>query len=101
MFMIMCFEEHLRTTASVRCYFDTTNLKHYGFCSTHSLKILVSDRKLKIKKNLKNVNLKKKKQTKKQKKKLFYNSHVHYVYVMFYYEIQWPYHNFKSENLCF
>ena len=30
-----------------------------------------------------------------------YISYNVYVYEMFYYEILWIYHNFKSENLCF
>ena len=31
--------------ASIRCYFDTTILKQSGFCTTYSLKIVVSERK--------------------------------------------------------
>ena len=50
--MITFFEEHLRTAASVLCYFDTINLKQSGFCTTYSFKILVSERK--HRNNLKN-----------------------------------------------
>ena len=46
-FKITCFEEHLQTAASmIRCYFDTINLKQSGFCTTYSLKILVSEGKI-------------------------------------------------------
>ena len=44
---ITCFEEHLQTAASIRSYFDTINLKQSGFCTTSSLKILISERKYK------------------------------------------------------
>ena len=73
-FKIICFEEHLWMAASIRCYFDTMNLKRSGFCAIYSFKILVSEQKYKD--NLKNMNLKK-------KRKLFYNSHMYYVYVTF------------------
>ena len=53
-----CFEEHLRTAASMRCYFDMINLKQSGFCTTYSLKTLVSERK--YKNNLKNREFQKK-----------------------------------------
>ena len=76
-------------TASIRCYFDTVNLKQSGFCATYSFKILVSEQK--HKNNLKN--------RESRKKKIFYNSHIYNVYKMFYYEIQWFYQDFKSEYL--
>ena len=51
-FKITCFEEHLRPATSIRCYFDTINLKQSGFCTTYYFKIFVRERKYKI--NLKN-----------------------------------------------
>ena len=42
-FTITCFKEQLWTAASIRCYFDTTNLNQSGFCTTYSFKILVSE----------------------------------------------------------
>ena len=51
-FTITCFEEHLGTAASIRCYFDKVSLRQSGFCATCSFKILVSERK--CKNNLKN-----------------------------------------------
>ena len=92
-FKITCFEEYLRTAASIRCYFDTINLKQSGFCTTYSFKILVSERK-RTKIISKIVNHKK-------KKKLKFSYTVYNIYVMFYYEIPWFYQDFKSENLCF
>ena len=62
-FHITCFEEHLQTDASIRCYFDTINRKQSGFCTTYYFKIFVLERK---KKNLKN----------RESQKNFYNSHV-------------------------
>ena len=44
---ITCFGEHLQTAASIRSYFDTINLEQSGFCTTSSLKILISERKYK------------------------------------------------------
>ena len=52
-FEINCFEEHLRTAASIRCFFDRINLKQSGFCTTYTFEILVS--KEKYKNNLKNL----------------------------------------------
>ena len=46
-FKTICFKEHLRTAASMRCYFDTINLKQSGFCTNYYFKILVSERKYK------------------------------------------------------
>ena len=51
-FKITCFEEHLRTAASIRYYFDTINLTQSDFCTAYSFKIHVSERK--YKNNLKN-----------------------------------------------
>ena len=51
-FKIKCLEEHLRTAAYIRRYFDTINLKQSGFGTTYSFKILVSERK--YENNLKN-----------------------------------------------
>ena len=45
-----CFEEHLQTAASIRCYFDTTNQKQSGFCTTYSFKILALSEIMKISK---------------------------------------------------
>ena len=56
-FKINCFEEHLRTAASIGCYFDTINLMQSGFCATYSFEIPVSERKYKY--NLKNCESKK------------------------------------------
>ena len=50
-FKITSFEEHLRTDASIRCYFHTINLKQPGCGTTCSFKILLS--KQKYKNNLK------------------------------------------------
>ena len=89
-FKITCFEEHLLTTASIRCYFDTVSLKQSGLYTTYSFKILFSERK--HRNNLKNYGY---------EKNILYNSHKYNVYVMFYYEILWFYLDFKSENLSF
>ena len=88
-FKITCFEKHLRTAASIRCYLDAINLKQSGFCTTCSFKVLVLEQK--YKNNLKN---------RASQKNIFYNSHI-CVYVMSYYEIPWFYQDFKSENLFF
>ena len=56
------------------------------------MKILVSEQK--YKKNLKNCESQKRK-----KKHILYNSHICYIYLMFYYKIPWFYQDFKSENL--
>ena len=58
-FKITCFEDHLRTAASIRCYFDTIDLKQSGFCTANSFKILVFERK--YKNTLKNRDSQKKK----------------------------------------
>ena len=50
----------IRTAASIKCYFDTINLKQSYFCTTYSFKILVSERNIKIISKI--VNLKKKKE---------------------------------------
>ena len=60
-FKVTCFEEHLQTAASVRCYFNTINQQQSGFCMTYSFKILVSERKY----NLENCEYQKKKKKKK------------------------------------
>ena len=44
-FKIICFEENLRTAASIRCYFDTIILKQSAFCTTYLFQILVSEQK--------------------------------------------------------
>ena len=62
-FKITCFEEHLRTAASIRCSFDTINLKQCGFCTTYFLKILFVERKYKN-------NLKTRESQKKKKRKI-------------------------------
>ena len=77
---VICFEEHLRMAASIRCYFDMINLKQSGFCTAYFWKFLQNKN---IKTISKTMNLKKKK----KKKKKICDSHMHvYVYVMFYYE---------------
>ena len=85
-FKITCFEERLSTAASIRCYFDTINLKQSGFCTIYSFKILVSERT--YKNNLRNC-------------ELFYHSHIYTVSVIFFFKTQWFYQGSKSENLCF
>ena len=77
-FKITCYEEHLRTLAFIRCYFDTINLKQSGFCTSYFFKILVSEQK--YKENLKN------RESQKKKKKKKYHFHIHNVNVMFYYD---------------
>ena len=57
-FKITCCEEHLRTAASIRWFFDNIYLRQSGFCTTYSFKILISERK--CKNNLKNCESKKK-----------------------------------------
>ena len=89
-FKITCFEEHLQTAASIRCYFDTINLKQSAFCTSYHFKILVSERK--YENNLINCE---------SQKNTIYNSHIYNVYVKFCYEISWFYQDFNSENLCF
>ena len=85
MFKITRSEEHLRTAASIRCYFDTMNLQRSGFCTTHSFNILVSEGKIKVISKI--VNLKK-------RKKIL-------IHELFYYKIPWFYQDCKSENPCF
>ena len=63
---ITCVEQHVRTAASIRCYFDMINLKQSGFFTTYSFKILVSERK--YKNNFKN---------RESQKNIFYNSHIY------------------------
>ena len=84
-FKITRSEEHLRTAASIRCYFDTMNLQWSGFCTTHSFNILVSEGKIKV--------ISKSWISKKEKKIL--------IDEIFYYKIPWFYQDWKSENPCF
>ena len=68
------------------------NLKQSVFCKTCSLKILVLERKYKT--NLKN----------RESQNIYIFQLFIYicnVYLVFYYEIQWCYQDFKSEYLCF
>ena len=65
--------KHLQTAVSIRCYFNTINLKQSIFCTTNSFNL----------------------------KKIYFSSILMYVYAVFYYQIQWLYQDFKSENLCF
>ena len=39
---IICFEENLRTAASIRCYFGTIILKQSTFCTTYLFQVLIS-----------------------------------------------------------
>ena len=87
-FKITCFEKHLRTAASIRCYLDAINLKQSGFCTTCSFKVLVLEQK--YKNNLKN---------RASQKNIFYNSHI-CVYVMSYYEIPW-FTKILKVKICF
>ena len=82
----------IRTAASIKCYFDTINLKQSYFCTTYSFKILVSERNIKIISKI--VNLK--------KKKKWQSSYTVYdIYVVFYHEMPWFYQDLKSKNLYF
>ena len=72
-FKITCFEQHLRTAAFIRRYFDTINLKQSGLYTTFSFKILASERK--CKNNLENCDT--------------CNCHTYNVYAKLYYEIPW------------
>ena len=92
--LVTCLEKHLRTAASVRCYFDTINLNQYAFCTTHSFKILISERK--YKNSLKNGEYQNIDNNYNNNNNI--NCHI-YVHVMFYYVMLWFYQNFKSENL--
>ena len=68
------------------------NLKQSVFSTTYSLKILVLERKYKT--NLKN----------RESQNIYIFQLFIYicnVYLVFYYEIQWCYQDFKSEYLCF
>ena len=56
--------------ASIRCYFNMTNLKQSGFGTTYSFKVLVSEQKYKD--NFKNYESQKKKKKK-------YNSHLMFI----------------------
>ena len=85
-FKITCFEKHLRTAASIRCYLDAINLKQSGFCTTCSFKVLVLEQK--YKNNLKN----------RASQKIYFIVLI-YVYVMSYYEIPWFYQDFKSYSI--
>ena len=62
---ITCFEENLQTAASIRCYFDSINVKQSGFSTISPFKIFDSERK--YKNNLKN---------RESQKNIFYNSHI-------------------------
>ena len=62
----------IRTAASIKCYFDTINLKQSYFCTTYSFKILVSERNIKIIS---------------KKKKLQSSYTVYDIYVVFYHEM--------------
>ena len=88
-FKINCFEEHLPTAVSIRCYFDKINLKQLGFYTTSSFEILVSERKFK--------NHFKNRESKTNIRQFAYTAYN--ADVMFYHEIQWFCQNFKSENL--
>ena len=44
---ITCFEERLQTAASTGFYFDSINLKQFGFYTTYSFKIIISEPKYK------------------------------------------------------
>ena len=89
-FKFSCFKEHMRTAASIRCYFDTIHLKsNLAFPKPALLKSLFQNENIKIISKI--VNLK--------KKKILQISC--YVYVMFYYEIPCLYQDFKGENLFF
>ena len=88
-FKINCFEEHLPTAVSIRCYFDTINLKQFGFYTTNSFEILVSERKFK--------NHFKNRESKTNIRQFSYTAYN--ADVMFYHEIPWFYQYFKSENL--
>ena len=94
-FKITCFEEYLQTAASIDVILTGSILKHSGFCTTYSSKILFWE--LKYKTTLKN----RESQKKKKKKRLQFLYTVYNVYVMFYYKIPWFYQDFKSENLRF
>ena len=54
-----CFEEHLETAASIRCYFEIINQNHSDFCATHFYKVLATEQKYEI--NLKDCKSKSKK----------------------------------------
>ena len=66
-FKISCFEEHLLTAASIRCYLDLINLKLSGFAKPILLKFLFQNKNIKI--ITKTVNLKKKKKKERKKDK--------------------------------
>ena len=61
-FKITCFEEYLQTAASIDVILTGSILKHSGFCTTYSSKILFWE--LKYKNTLKNRESKKKKKKK-------------------------------------
>ena len=88
-FKINCFEEHLPTAVSIRRYFDTINLKQFGFYTTNSFEILVSERKFK--------NHFKNRESKTNIRQFSYTAYN--ADVMFYHKIPWFYQYFKSENL--
>ena len=90
MFKITSFEEHLQTDGdgSIRCHFDTINLKQSGFGITYSFKILVQKEKIKIISKIANL----------KKKKIQFSCTI---YVIFYSEIWWFYQDFENENLSF
>ena len=46
----MCFEEHLRTAASISFYFETINVKQSSFCTTYYFKILFQNKNMKLSK---------------------------------------------------
>ena len=79
--------------ASIRCYFDTINLKQSDFCPTYLFKTpvfegeynnILKNREFQNNNNNNNNNN-------------FYSSQIHNAYIMFYYKIQWFYQDFKNQ----
>ena len=56
-FKITCFEEHLRTATSIKCYFDAINPEQFYFAQAPLLKFLFQNENIKIISKI--VNLKK------------------------------------------
>ena len=55
--LVTCLEKHLRTAASVRCYFDTINLNQYAFAQPILSRFLFQNESIKIVSKMVNIKI--------------------------------------------
>ena len=80
--------------ASIRCYFDTINLKQSDFCPTYFFKTPVFEEEYNnILKNREFQN----NNNNNNNNNNFYSYQIYSAYIMFYYKIQWFYQDFKNQ----